>query len=60
MSTVTSCEDPEFAALDAYIRSQLAGAAETYASHIDVGARLKAVLEAAKEETHDDAAAADD
>jgi hypothetical protein len=56
---VTSCEDPELAALDAYIRSQLAGAAETYASHIDIDARLKAALEAAREDNHDDAAAAD-
>jgi hypothetical protein len=60
VSTVTDCEDPEFAALDAYIRSQLAGAADAYASHIDVDARLKAVLEAADEDTRDDAAAADD
>jgi hypothetical protein len=56
---MTSCEDPEFAALDAYIRSQLAGAAETYASHIDIDAQLKAVLEAAKEGTTDEAAAED-
>lgn len=43
---MTGCEDPEFAALDAYIRNQLAGAAETYTSQTDVDARLKAVLEA--------------
>jgi hypothetical protein len=56
---MTSCEDPDFAALDAYIRNQLAGAAETYASHIDIDARLKAVLEAVKERTTDDAAVGD-
>ena len=52
---MTTCEDPEFAPLDAYIRSQLAGAAETYASEIDIDARLKAALEAAREDTHDSA-----
>ena len=56
---MTSCEDSQFAALDAYIRGQLAGAAETYASHLDIDARLKAVLEAGREDNHDDAAAAD-
>jgi hypothetical protein len=45
--------------LDAYIRSQLARAAETYASHVNIDARLKAVLEAVREDTHDNAAAAD-
>ena len=57
---MTSREDSEFAALDAYIRNQLAEAAKTYASHVDIGARLKAVLEAVTENTNDDAAAADD
>jgi hypothetical protein len=56
---VTTCEDPEFSSLDAYIRSQLARAAETYASHVNIDARLKAVLEAVREDTHDNAAAAD-
>jgi len=37
---VNGCDDPEFADLDTYIRAQLAGAAETYASHVDVDARL--------------------
>lgn len=59
MFTVTGCEDPEFAALDAYIRSQLGGAAETYASHVDIDARLKAALEALTQDTRDDAAVAD-
>jgi hypothetical protein len=50
------CEDPEFAALDAYFRSQLAGAAQAYASDVDIDARLKAVLEAATEDEHDGSA----
>ena len=56
---MTGCEDPRFAALDAYIRTQLAKAAETYASHIDIDARLKAALEAERNDGHDGAAAAD-
>jgi hypothetical protein len=52
-------EDPESAALDACIRSQLAGAAETYTSQIDIDERLKAVLEAGNENNCDDTAAAD-
>jgi hypothetical protein len=47
---MTTCEDPEFADLDAYIRSQLAGAAETYMAQPDVDARLKAVLEAGNDD----------
>lgn len=54
-----SCKDPEFAVLDAYIPSQLAGAAETYASHVDMDTRLKAALEAVTQDTRNDAAAAD-
>jgi hypothetical protein len=46
---MTGCEDPEFTAVDAYIRSQLAGAAETYTSQIDIDARVKAVQEAGNE-----------
>jgi hypothetical protein len=40
-----SCEKNEFAAVDDYIRAQLTRAAEAYASHADIDARLKAVLE---------------
>lgn len=43
---MTSCDDPEFAAIDDYIRTQLAEAAQTYASKVDLGARLKEILEA--------------
>lgn len=55
---MTGCEEPGFVALDAYIRTQLAGAAKTHASHIDVEVRLKA-LEARRNDDHDGAAAAD-
>jgi hypothetical protein len=47
---VTSCDDPGFAAIDDYIRTQLAEAAQTYASQVDVGARLKEVLGAEEAE----------
>ncbi len=43
-STVTGCEDHEFAQLDAFMRPRLAQAAEAYASAVDLDARLKAVL----------------
>jgi hypothetical protein len=43
-------EDPEFTALDAYIRSQLAEAAETYTSQTDVDSRLRAVLQAGSDD----------
>jgi len=44
---MTGCEDDlGFAALDAYIRAQLAKAAETCASYVNLDARLKAILEA--------------
>lgn len=56
---MTGCEEPEFAAFDACIRSQLAGAAETYISQIDISVRLKAVLAAGNEDNDDDTAAAD-
>lgn len=56
---MTACEDPEFAALDTYIRAQLAAAAETYASHIDYDAKLKAVLDAVRGNRHDDTASTD-
>ena len=56
---MTGCEDPQFAQLDAYIRTQLARAAESYASEIDLDARLNAALEAGTSEDNDDTAAAD-
>jgi hypothetical protein len=55
--TVTGCEDPEFAQLDAYIRAQLARAAELYASSVDLDAMLEAVLGAGTHDTDDDTAA---
>lgn len=51
-------EDRDLAALDAYVRSQLAKAAETYASHVNLDARLAAVLQAAEQE-HEDPAVPD-
>ena len=42
---MTSCDDPEFAAIDDYIRTQLTEAAQTYTSKVDLGARLKEILE---------------
>jgi hypothetical protein len=45
---VTSCDDPEFATIDDYIRKLLAEAAQTYASKVDLGAGLKEILEAEK------------
>jgi hypothetical protein len=56
---VTGYGDPGLADPDAYIRTQLARAAETHASHIDISARLKAALEAGRNDDHDGAAAAD-
>jgi hypothetical protein len=38
------CDDPGFSHLDAYIRLQLARAAETYAQGVDIEARLAAIL----------------
>jgi hypothetical protein len=43
---MTSCDDPEFTVVDDHIRTQLAEAAGTYGSQVDLDARLKAVLEA--------------
>jgi hypothetical protein len=55
-----SCgEDLDNAAFDASIRSQLAKAADTYASHVDLGARLKAIREAGRSDQDDDTAVAD-
>lgn len=56
---MTGCEDPEFGALDAYIRTQLARAADTYASQIDMDAQLEAVLEATNDDDRPGATAAD-
>jgi hypothetical protein len=43
---MSSCEDdPGFAALDAHICTQLAMAAESFGSHVDLDARLRAILE---------------
>ena len=47
-----SCgEDLDNAAFDASIRSQLAKAADTYASHVDLGARLLTVARSYDAET---------
>jgi hypothetical protein len=54
---MTGSEDRGSTALDIYIRAQFAGAAETYASHINMEARLRAVLEAGRADDHDSAAA---
>jgi hypothetical protein len=52
---MTGCEDdPGFAALDAHIRTQLAGAAETYASHVDLDARLQSILKAETDTEQDE------
>ena len=55
---MTAGEDSAFAALDAHIRTELAGAAATYASSVDLRARLTAILAAAAQDDDDDAAAA--
>ncbi len=57
---MTGCEDPAFAALDAHIRLQLAGAAETHASRADLRARLAAILETRTRDQDDGMAAAHD
>jgi len=55
-----SCEeDLGNAAFDAAVRSQLAKAADTYASHVDLGARLKAIREAGRSDQNDGTPAAD-
>lgn len=56
---MSRCRDQRFAALDTYIRDQLAGAAEAYALQGDIDPRLKAVLEAGRENQRDDITAAD-
>ena len=56
---MTGCEDTDFTALDAYIRTQLTRAAESYAAHTDMDARLWTVLEARVKNDRNDTAAAD-
>ena len=55
---MTDCEDPELVQFDTRIRVQLALAAESYASVIDLDARLIAALGAGSSTNDDDAAAA--
>ena len=43
MSAVNS-EETDLEALDRYIRTQLAKAAESYASRVDIEAKLQAIL----------------
>jgi hypothetical protein len=50
---VTEREERDHAVLDAYIRSRLATAAETYTSHANLDGRLAAVLTAAEQEDDD-------
>ena len=47
---MTSCDAPEWAAIDDYIRAQLAKASQTYASKADLDAMLKEALETDKAE----------
>lgn len=55
---MTGCEDdPGFAALDAHVCAQLAKAAESYESHVDLDARLRAILEAGTANDEGDTAA---
>ena len=48
---MNSCDDPEFAAINDYIRTQLTEAAQTYASKADLDARLKEILKAEEAES---------
>jgi hypothetical protein len=57
---VNDCEDPDFAALDTYIRTQLSAAAETYASKVDLHAKLAEILKAGKDNGYTDRAATSD
>jgi len=52
-------EDLDDAAFDAYIRAQLAKAADTYASHVDLNARLAMIREASNNNQDDGTATAD-
>jgi RNA polymerase sigma-70 factor (ECF subfamily) len=56
---MTRHDNPDFDALDAYVREQLSRAAETYASWVDVDARLKAVLDVDSSQQDNDATAAE-
>ena len=49
-----SSEEPDFSAIDDYIRIQLAKAAEAYASGVDIDARLRVILASGKDTDHDD------
>jgi hypothetical protein len=57
---VNDYEDPDFAALDTYIRTQLAAAAETYASRVDLHTKLAEILKAGEDNGHTDRAATSD
>ena len=58
---MTGCEDDlGSTALDAHIRTQLAKAAETCASHANLDARLKTILEAGTDSDQDVTAAGQD
>ncbi len=52
-------EDLDDAAFDAYIRAQLAKAADTYASHVDLSARLERIREADNSNQDDGTTAAE-
>ena len=56
---MTDFEDSASAGLDAYIRMQLAGAAEVYASRADLSGRLMAILETGPQNEENDTATAD-
>jgi hypothetical protein len=51
---VNDYEDPDFASLDTYIRTQLAAAAETYVSKVDLRTKLAEMLKAGKDNEHTD------
>jgi hypothetical protein len=55
---MTNCQDPDSAAFDNYIRTQLTRAADSYAAQTDGDARLRAIMETGQE-SRDDATAAD-
>ena len=56
---MTDFEDSASAGLDAYIRMQLTGAAEVYASRADLSGRLMAILETGPQNEENDTATAD-
>jgi len=55
---MTCHEDPDAAALDSYIRIQLCRAADTYASLIDMSARLDTLIREAESRKKDSDGAA--